>query len=173
MANGDVDHADVEGMIQGFDGTSQGGPSDTQVDAFCAFINNDVDLALQAAGFALNLTHASNISWAQMTKLFGASAMALDAIYALSGAESERAQSWWDIFERRLQQLIDNPGMLDDSDLDSSADPQFAPTLVGYSGTDGRKRHLLYRERAAVQQGDDEEGANYISDSVFSRTRRV
>lgn len=174
MANGDVTHADVEKMIGGTAFTSQSNPlTDTEVDSFCDFINNDVNLALQAAGFTLNLTHANNISWAQMTKQFGASAVTLDAIYALSDAESDRAQRWWEIYEKRLQQLKDDPGILNDSDLDTDADPQFAPTLVGYYGSDGRKRHLLFRERAAVQQGDDEEGADLIRDSVFARTRRV
>jgi len=173
MANGDITHTDVEGLIQNFNATSQSNPTDTEVDAFCSFINIEVNLALEAAGFSLDLTHANNISWAKMTKLFGAGAMTLDAIYSLVDAESERAQRWWETYERRLQQLKDDPGILDDSDLDTDAEPQFGPTLVGWNTSDGRKRHLLFRERAIVQQGDDEDGAALIDAGVFSRTRRV
>jgi hypothetical protein len=173
MANGDVDHTDIDTMIQGFEATSTSEPSDTEVDEYCDFINAEVNLALTAAGFVLNLTNADNIAWAEMTKRFGAGSLTLDFIYTLTGNESDRAQRWWDTYERRIQRLLENPNLLDDADKDTDPRVNYAPVLVGYYGVDGRRRHLKFRERAAVQQRVDEVGIERMASADRARIRRV
>jgi len=171
VANGDVTHADVEGLIQDITFSATSNPTETEVDAFCDFVNNDVNSQLQASGFALDLAVARNITWAQFTKLLGAGAVTLDAIYALREAESARAERWWGQCEKRLDHLKRSGGdFLDAADRDTSAEPQYTPVLVGYSD---KRRHLLFRERAAVQQYDDERGLAATSAAWKGRMRRV
>ena len=153
MANGDVSHADVEGFIQDMTFSSTSNPTDTEVDEYCDWINNDVNAYLEESGFELNLAVTRNITWAKFTKMLGASAMALDAMFALHEAESPRAVRWWADYNKRIDHLRATGGrMLDNEDRDNSSEPQYAPTLIGFQD---RRRNNLFRERAAVQQFDD------------------
>jgi len=171
MANGDVNHTNIEEFIQDVSWSSTSNPTEAEVETLCNYINNEVDSELVAAGFALDLAVTRNITWAEFTKLIGASALVLDAMYAVMDAESERAARWWAQYNSRLERLRDSGGnILDADDLDSSADPQYAPTLIGFND---RRRHLPFRERAIVQQWDDAQGLRATRASWKQHLRKV
>jgi hypothetical protein len=163
MANGDIQHADVEGFIvlgRPLPTTSNTGMTEAEADGICDEINAEVNLVLKRLGFGLPLGVAENILWAKGTKLFGASSLILDGMLAQDVEEGNtRAGRYWDRYLARINQLIDSNGDILDPDDISTDDPiaSTSPRLVGDTSSEGQKRFLRFPQRAAADQSTDEQ----------------
>lgn len=170
MANGDIQHADVEGFIKlgyKFPATSNTAMTEAEADSICDEINSEVNLALKQLAFSLPLGNADNINWARNTKLFGASSIILDGILGADTEEGNtRADRYWDRYLARIAQLFDSGGSnLEDSDRQSDPRPNTQPILYGKTTSDGEKRSLRFPQRAAADQYDDEEATRNVGAS--------
>ena len=167
MANGDIAHADVEGFLQlgqPFPSASDTTMTEAEADGLCDHINAEVNLVLKRLGFALPITATDSLQWLEMTKKFGSSALILDGLLAQDSEEDNtRATRLWNLYEKRLQQLIDSGGDLLDAPMETDPQPNRVPVLAGEWSDESRKRFLRFRQRARAD--------HYDNDIAISQTR--
>jgi hypothetical protein len=160
MANGDVDHADIEAFLtlgEPFPADSDTTMTEADADAICDDINAEINLILKRLGFQMPITDTDSLTWLSLTKKFGAGALVLDGLMAQSTQEENtRAQRYWDRYETRRMQLAESGGEILDAAMETNPQPNRMPVLVGEHSDEGRKRYLRFPQRAAADHYDND-----------------
>lgn len=116
MANGDIQHADVESFLSfgaAFPtaATSEGVLTENEVDGICDDINSDVNLVLRRLNITLPITDSDALNWLDLTKKWGACSIVLDSLKAQdTEEENTRSQRFWDRYMSRLEKLWESGG---------------------------------------------------------------
>lgn len=107
--NGDITAAEVAQTINFGPLTEE---STAKIDTICDNINGEVNLYLDQVGHAI-LTNPKAISWAALTKKFGAASLAIEMFAgANTDEENSRAQRLWDRYQDRLRELLSTGGAI-------------------------------------------------------------
>jgi hypothetical protein len=168
--------ADIEAMLGDIIFSSATSPTDAEVEQFIQWVEAEIEARLRRLGIKTPVDDTASKKLVQGAVLWGASALALEALTSQAPTESDNARlrRWWDMFERSVGLLLAHGGEhLYDADRETSPRINMLPTLFGDSRYESMEQRLSPRRLAAKWQYEDDTDFKEIIASWKAAAQRV